>query len=130
MRPIVFFFFLGSLLVFSQPTDIEKRVKRGTELLRLTLIEHFIHPNQLDLQNWSLCEETIRYLVDQREDDFIEIYIERAFLRSENTNIFRPIFIYADGKRYPMSPFKIMQWSLISNGLFALDFPFPNTFST
>ena len=129
MRPIVFFFFLASLFAFSQPADIEKRVERGTELFRSTLIEHFIHPDQLDKQNWNLCKDMIRNLVEKREDEFIDIRIERAFLLSENTDVFRPIFIYADGQRYPMPAFKIMQWSLISNSLLALDFPFPNAFS-
>ena len=129
MRPNIFFFFLTSLFAFSQPTDIEKRVERGTELFRSTLIEYFIHPDQLDKRNWKFCEQLIRHLVEKREDDFIDIRIERAFLRSEDTHIFRPIFIYADGQRYPMPAFKIMQWSLISNGLLALDFPFPNAFS-
>lgn len=109
MRPIVFFFLLASLFAFGQPTDIEERVERGTELFRSTLIEHFIHPDQLDQRNWKLCEQLIRHLVEKREDDFIAIRIEEAFLRSEDTNIFRPTFIYADGERYPMTAFKIMQ---------------------
>ena len=128
MRPIVFFFFLASLFAFGQPTDIEKRVEHSTKLFRSTLIEHFIHPDQLDKRNWKFCEQLIRHLVEKREDDFIDIRIERAFLLSENTDVFRPIFIYADGQRYPMPAFKIMQWRLISNGLLALDFPFPNAF--
>ena len=51
----------------------------------------------------------IRHLVEKKEEDFVEIRIERAFKRSSETNLFRPVFVYADGQVYPMPAFKIMQ---------------------
>lgn len=108
MRPIIILFFC-SLLPLNQTNEQEERVQKGTQLFRSALIEHFIHPRQLDRQNWRYCEKMIRYLVEKKEEDFIEIRIERAFQRSEDTHVFRPIFIYANGEKYPMPAFRIMQ---------------------
>lgn len=109
MRPVICFFLCFSLLAFNQIDEDEKRVEKGTQLFRAVLIEHFIHPRQLDKHNWKHCVEMIRNLVEKKEEDFVEIRIERAFKRSSETNLFRPVFIYADRQVYPMPAFKIMQ---------------------
>lgn len=109
MRPVICFFLCFSLLAFNQIDEDEKRVEKGTQLFRAALIEHFIHPKQLDKHNWKYCVEMIRNLVEKKEEDFVEIRIERAFKRSHETNLFRPVFVYADGQVYPMPAFKIIQ---------------------
>ena len=109
MRPIVYLFLCYTLLSFSLQTNNETRFERGKALFRSALIEHFIHPAQLDQQNWRLCEKMIRHLIEKRDDDFVHVNIERAFKSSEDTHIFRPVFVYADGQKYHMAAFRIMQ---------------------
>ena len=50
-------------------------MEKGTDLFRTALIKHFIHPTQLDQQNWQHCLSSIRLLLEKEEEDFVEIVL-------------------------------------------------------
>lgn len=85
------------------------RMQQAEKMFKNALIKHFIHPNQLEEESWAECQVSIQSLVEKFEEDFLEIKIEKAFKNADVTNYFRPIFIYADGREFSFSAFKIMQ---------------------
>ncbi len=110
LRICCLFLVLSSFWVSGQsksaPLD---RLEKNTSLFKQSLIRHFIHPEQLDAQNWAQCQASIQHLVQKFEEDFIAVRLEKAFKRSEVTNYFSPVFIYADGREFRLTAFRIMQ---------------------
>ena len=81
----------------------------GRRTFKSALIQHFIHPNQLEKESWLECQASIENLVNKFEEDFVEIRIEKAFKSSDVTNYFRPIVVFEDGREFFLPAFKIMQ---------------------
>lgn len=90
-------------------TRASLRLKKAEALFKAALIQHFIHPNQLEAKQWSQTQRSIENLIETFDEDFIAIRIEKAFKSSEANNYFSPIFVYADGREFRLAAFKILQ---------------------
>ena len=101
--------FITGFCFAQQAEEDSLRLQRAEELFKSALIQHFIHPNQLEKESWLECQASIENLVNKFEEDFVEIRIEKAFNNADVTNYFRPIFIYEDGREFFLPAFKIMQ---------------------
>ena len=110
-KKLFFFTVLGFMaLCTAQKSKVSPiRMQKAEMLFRETLIKYFIHPEQLDAQNWVNCQGSIKNLLDKFEEDFVDIRLEKAFKSSPVTYYFTPIFIYADGREFTLPAFKIMQ---------------------
>lgn len=90
-------------------TKTSLRLEKAEALFNAALIQHFIHPNQLDTKNWAQCQDSMENLIGKFEEDFIAIRFEKAFRSAEVTNYFTPVFIYADGREFSFPAFNILQ---------------------
>lgn len=107
---ILYFFLLLSQEGVAQKEQVNNsRLEKGVAVFNRALQRVFIHPDQLDKENKNLCRAYIKDLQQKFEEDFVDVQFERAFLSSDVTNYFRPIFIYPDGSTYSPPGFKIMQ---------------------
>ena len=111
MRQLAIFLFFCCSFGWGQhkENELSLRMEKGTDLFRAALIKHFIHPTQLDQQNWQHCLSSIRLLLEKEEEDFVEVRFDQAFKNADAPNYFSPIFVYADGRAYTLPTFKIMQ---------------------
>jgi len=91
------------------PVIQDSRAQQAEELFKSVLIKNFIHPDQLDEESWTQCRSSINGLLEKFEEDFVAIRLEKAFKNADVTNYFTPIFIYADGREFNLTAFKIMQ---------------------
>ena len=95
---------------FAQQTDSKAlRIERAEKRFDAALTRVFIHPDQLTEQGKRDKKRMIEYMVEQFENDFETVYIKKAFLKSEVSNVFRPVFVFANGKEIPLHGFEILQ---------------------
>ena len=102
-------FCLSGFCLAQQPEKENLRLQQAEEFFKSALIQHFIHPKQLEKESWLECQASIENLVNKFEEDFVEIRIEKAFKSSDVTNYFRPIVVFEDGREFFLPAFKIMQ---------------------
>lgn len=91
------------------PVKEELRMQQAEKMFKNTLIQYFIHPDQIEKESWVECRLFIKNLLEKYPEDFIAIKIEQAYKSADVTNYFSPIFIYADGKKFRLPAFKTMQ---------------------
>lgn len=107
---VLYFFLLLSQEGVAQKEQVNnRRLEKGVAVFNHALQRVFIHPGQLDKENKALCRAYIEDLQKKLKEDFVDVQFERAFLSSDVTNYFRPVFIYPDGSTYSLPGFKIMQ---------------------
>lgn len=96
-----------STLLHAQTTS--KRFQKAEERFDNALLEVFIHPEQLTAKGQENKHQMIEFILARFEEDFVDLRIEKAFKNSPETNFFRPVFIFDDGKRVPLWAFEIMR---------------------
>lgn len=101
---LLFLFFHG--LSTGQESD---RFKKANAIFERDLIFHFIHPQQLDTTQRSLCEKYVAHMLANFTDDFTAVRFEKGFKNSPATNVFFPVFIFSDGREISLPHFKILQ---------------------
>ena len=105
-----YLFFLVPLLLFGQDQNNRaEAIEQAVVVFERDLMKVFIHPDQLDEKNSSLCRQYIEHILDRYTVSIVSVRFERAFKNSDATNIFKPIFLLANKQEVQMPNFKIMQ---------------------
>ena len=106
---IRFCFFLFPLLALAQTENRGARTEAVLAIFERGLINNFIHPQQLDATNRKLCQQYIAHVVNRFDADVVQVRFEKGFKQSEATNVFFPVFLFADSTEIAMPHFRIMQ---------------------
>ena len=102
---LLFLLFLWYSGVGQTPQD--RRYLNAEKKFDQALVYAFIHPQQLSPEGEKEKKRILKFVLERFEEDVVAVRIEKAFQKSPSTNIFRPVFIFADRKEVPLWAFMI-----------------------
>ena len=102
---LLFLLFLWYSGVGQTPQD--RRYLNAEKKFDQALVYAFIHPQQLSPAGEKEKKRILKFVLERFEEDVVAVRIEKAFQKSPSTNIFRPVFIFADRKEVPLWAFTI-----------------------
>ena len=102
---LLFLLFLWYSGVGQTPQD--RRYLNAEKKFDQALVYAFIHPQQLSPEGEKEKKRILKFVLERFEEDIVAVRIEKAFQKSPSTNIFRPVFIFADGKEISLWGFTI-----------------------
>ena len=102
---LLFLLFLWYSGVGQTPQD--RRYLNAEKKFDQALVYAFIHPQQLSPEGEKEKKRILKFVLERFEEDVVAVRIEKAFQKSPSTNIFRPVFIFADRKEVPLWAFTI-----------------------
>ena len=102
---LLFLLFLWYSGVGQTPQD--RRYLNAEKKFDQALVYAFIHPQQLSPEGEKEKKRILKFVLERFEEDVVAVRIEKAFQKSPSTNIFRPVFIFANGKEVPLWEFTI-----------------------
>ena len=102
---LLFLLFLWYSGVGQTPQD--RRYLNAEKKFDQALVYAFIHPQQLSPEGEKEKKRILKFVLERFEEDVVAVRIEKAFQKSPSTNIFRPVFIFADRKEVPLWAFAI-----------------------
>ena len=102
---LLFLLFLWYSGVGQTPQDC--RYLNAEKKFDQALVYAFIHPQQLSPEGEKEKKRILKFVLERFEEDVVAVRIEKAFQKSPSTNIFRPVFIFADRKEISLWGFTI-----------------------
>ena len=102
---LLFLLFLWCIGMGQTPQD--RRFLEAEKIFDQALVYAFIHPQQLSPEGEKEKKRILKFVLERFEEDVVAVRIEKAFQKSPSTNIFRPVFIFADRKEVPLWAFTI-----------------------
>ena len=102
---LLFLLFLWYSGVGQTPQD--RRYLNAEKKFDQALVYAFIHPQQLSPEGEKEKKRILKFVLERFEEDVVAVRIEKAFQKSPSTNIFRPVFIFADRKEVSLWAFTI-----------------------
>lgn len=102
---LLFLLFLWYSGVGQTPQD--RRYLNAEKKFDQALVYAFIHPQQLSPEGEKEKKRILKFVLERFEEDVVAVRIEKAFQKSPSTNIFRPVFIFTNGKEVPLWAFTI-----------------------
>jgi len=107
IRRLLLLFLLFMWYSGVEQTPQDRRYLNAEKKFDQALVYAFIHPQQLSPEGEKEKKRILKFVLERFEEDVVAVRIEKAFQKSPSTNIFRPVFIFADRKEVPLWAFTI-----------------------